>query len=513
MRALVCIRKIHQRSEVLLLVMLLGTFISAQRPVLGDEGLRVGIAQIEITPPLGFPISGYYHERLASGTLDPLWAKAIYFRNGQTQAAWVVCDLTGVSTDLSSVVRERAAKATGIPADNLVVSATHSHTAPDYYRSLYQYLGPADELTSETDQKRAAYAGELIDGIVKAIVDAQTAAQPVQLFSGSAQQETQVSYCRRFVMRDGSVSTWVGLKNPQAIRSAAQIDPEVGLFKIQRADNGLPIGVISNFALHLDTTGGDQWSADYPYAIEQSIRKTLGKDVISLFGTGCCGDINHAEPTGQPRRKAAEIGSEIGTTINAALPQLIPVQETQFQVRTSMVPLLLEEVTSADVLHSLELIKTVNAGQKIPFLDHVLAYKRLVLDHLIHATPHPESEGLISLGLSRSRKGAGAFLPAKVTVMTVGSDVALVFLPGEIFSELGQSIKNASPFRTTLVIELSDSVETIYIPNRHAYAGGGYEPTNSLVQPGSGERLVEVAVKLLRESATEQVRSSKPKSN
>ncbi len=77
-----------------------------------------------------------------------------------------------------------------------------------------------------------------------------------------------------------------------------------------------------------------------------------------------------------------------------------------------------------------------------------------------------------------------------------------MFLPGEVFVDLGLAIKRHSPFRTTLVVELSNCVETIYIPTRAAYAGGSYEVTNSNLQPGSGEMLVEAALKLLRESAT-----------
>ena len=81
--------------------------------------------------------------------------------------------------------------------------------------------------------------------------------------------------------------------------------------------------------------------------------------------------------------------------------------------------------------------------------------------------------------------------------------MAIVCLPGEVFVELGLAIKLGSPFRTTIVIELSNAVESIYVPHRAAYAGGSYEVTNSTVQPGSGEILVETALTLLRAAATE----------
>ena len=88
-------------------------------------------------------------------------------------------------------------------------------------------------------------------------------------------------------------------------------------------------------------------------------------------------------------------------------------------------------------------------------------------------------------------------------VFALGEDVAIVCLPGEVLVDLGLAIKHNSPFRTTLLLELSNQVETIYVPTRAAYAGGSYEVTNSATQPGSGELLVESALKLLKDAAVE----------
>src|SRR5262245_6580711 len=82
----------------------------------GAEPLRIGMAEADITPPLGFLVAGYYSERRATGTRDPLKAKAFVFRTAKEQAALVVCDLTGIAADLSSEVRRLAAAKTGIPA-------------------------------------------------------------------------------------------------------------------------------------------------------------------------------------------------------------------------------------------------------------------------------------------------------------------------------------------------------------------------------------------------------------
>ena len=91
---------------------------AAKSPYLANAGepLHVGVAETDITPPQGFLIAGYYHERRATGTLDPLKAKAIVFRAGKELAALVLCDLTGIAVDLSTEVRRRASAKTGIPA-------------------------------------------------------------------------------------------------------------------------------------------------------------------------------------------------------------------------------------------------------------------------------------------------------------------------------------------------------------------------------------------------------------
>jgi hypothetical protein len=464
------------------------------------EPLHVGVAAVDITPPVGFPMAGYYHERLAEGQIDRLKAKAIVFADGRTKAALVVCDLIGIASDLSREVRQKASEKTGIPPSNIVISATHSHTAPDYMKELYLNLGGQRQ-----DPTRAAYITQLINGPVEAIVAASAAAQPVVLEAGSVIQQTPVSFNRRFVMRNGAAQTWMSLDNPEVVRPAGPIDPEIGILSIKDAA-GKQLGIVSNFALHLDTVGGMKWSADYPYFIEQTLRQAAGADVVSIFGTGCCGDNNHVDPRQRERIKTDFIGNSIGTSIEKQLGKLQRLERADLVVKSTLVQLPLQDATQDEVASSIKTLAVAKRQEKVEFLEHVTAYKKLMLDQLRHEIPHAIAADHITWGLSRSLAGVGEALPADVTVMTLGSDVAIVCLPGEVFVELGLAIKQGSPFRTTLVIELSNCVETIYIPTRGAYAQGSYEVTNSATQPGAGEMLVETALTLLREAASSRVK-------
>src|SRR2546421_2222521 len=241
-------------------VLLLGCFLHlAWGPLAAhaDEPLYVGVAEEEITPPKGFPMAGYYHERLATGTKDPLKARAVVFRMGKEQAALVVCDLCGISVDLTTEVRRQASARTTIPERHIVLSATHSHTSPDYTRDLYGYLGK-----SAKERPADAYSAKLIHGVVEAIVKAHENAEPSVIHAGAVRQETPVSFNRRFLLRDGSVRTWMALDHPEVLRAAGPIDPDLGVFTVRAVKGQSNKAVFSNFALHLDTVGGLEWSAD-----------------------------------------------------------------------------------------------------------------------------------------------------------------------------------------------------------------------------------------------------------
>jgi len=497
----------------LLLILLLPPVILLPGHATAADGasIEVGVAETDITPPAGFPMAGYFHERLCEGTTDPLLAKAIVFRSGSTEAAIVVCDLIGITTDFSRIVRRRASEKTGIPYSSIAVSATHSHTAPDYNKSLYGWLAaqkpPAESVSMtgvEQSPQRLAYIPHLIDGTVEAIVKAHESLAPSQLESGWGEQQTPVSFNRRFVQKDGSVRTWVGLEYAGTVRSAGPIDPEIPLLAVRHPD-GRPRAIFSNFALHLDTVGGTKWSADYPVFISNVLRESLGSDVISIFGTGCCGDINHVNPRGTQRNSTDVIGKSIGSTIVAALPTLTRIETPVLTVRSKEVRLPLQPVSAEAVAASVARLSDVAAGKPVEFLDHVTAHKTLMIDQLRNSPRFAgDTDGVLARRLTQELAGVGPELPVDLQVICIGRDLAIVCLPGEVFVELGLAIKRASPCRQTMILELTNCVETFYVPTRAAFAGGGYEPTNSTIAHGGGELLVEETIRLLQ-SATKDL--------
>src|SRR5580704_14044918 len=103
---------------------------STQTPAASGYPFKVGMAEIDITPPIGHRMAGYFEERFATGVHDPLMAKAIVLQQGKTEVAMVFCDLVGLSLHVTTNARVIVSRETGIPITNIFMAATHSHTGP-----------------------------------------------------------------------------------------------------------------------------------------------------------------------------------------------------------------------------------------------------------------------------------------------------------------------------------------------------------------------------------------------
>src|SRR5271163_4762928 len=165
------------RPSLILLATLLGTQFPARA-----ADLESAVAVVEITPPLGYRMAGYFAERLNTGTHDPLWAKALVFRQGDRQAALVFCDLVGVPRAVARRARERASAATGIPVANIAVAATHSHTGPLYFGGMHTHLhGKAVAGGGRDPLEALDYPAQLAERVAQAVDTAQKGLAPVKL--------------------------------------------------------------------------------------------------------------------------------------------------------------------------------------------------------------------------------------------------------------------------------------------------------------------------------------------
>ena len=446
------------RAAVVLFLVVLTDPAHAQDPL-------AGVAVVDITPPIGYPLSGYYHERGSTSVHDPLQAKALVLRQGSTRIALVVCDLCAMWPVVSEPARARIERETGIPAGNIAIAATHTHTGPDYH-------GLRGERWRANRSNGFDYTAFLIDKIVEAVEQADRSAAPAELRVGVAEQHG-LAFQRRFHLKSGFVRFNPGKLNPDILAPAAPIDPQVGLLMI-RPMGGHPPALLNVFALHLDTVGGSEISADYPYHLEQRLRESQGPTFTSIFANGTCGDINHFDITHKDRQhgheEARRIGRTLGATIEAQIPSLRAIERASLAARSRKIDVPYQRYGFERIAWARQTIEK----SKVPFLQLVEAWKIVTLERM---------------GMPESRQ-------LEVQAFRIAPDTAIVTLPGEVFVEIGLAIKNRSPFNHTFVIELTNDTPA-YIPTLKGFAQGGYEAINSQVAPGGGELLVDAAVDLL----------------
>lgn len=444
-------------------------------PVLA-EPLKAGAAAVDITPPKGCPMAGYYSYRGAEGTHDPLYAKALVFEKDGTTVALVSLDLITTTRGIVEESRKLIEKQTGIPGVHVMISATHSHTGP----VLWDGSPRADFLTAGGAKTAKDYVAELPGKIADAVKKAHAARTPVRISFGMGKEEG-LAFNRRFHMKDGSVGWNPGKKNPNIVKPAGPVDPSVPVVFIETDEmKPKPIAVYVNFAMHLDTVGGLHYSADYPATLAKCLAAVKGDEVVSVFTTGCCGDINHINVKNDKPQKghgeAARIGTRLAGEVLRTFDKLQLAAEGPLRVSRELVELPLPPVTAEDVTTAKRILADLEAAKKPApkFLDQVQAFKALDVGERL-----------------------GKPLVVEVQVISLGDDLAWVSLPGEIFVELGLQIKRGSPFKQTMIAELANG-SIGYIPNRVAYSQGNYEVVSARCAEGSGEKLVDAAVKQLR---------------
>lgn len=437
-----------------------------------DAPLQVGLAEIDITPPVGYRMDGYFYERLNTGQRDPLKAKAVVLQQGATRSALVVCDLLGMPVSMSSEARRLAAERTGIPVANIAITATHTHTGPLFAGERARLFSEQAAAKFGTDPLAAVkYPEALRDRLVDVIVSANSRLAPAAMEFVAA-EEDRVSFNRRYHLKDGTVRFNPGVLNPDIVRAAGPIDPALPFLLFTRDKK--PIGSLTVFAMHLDTVGGTAYSADYPAVLADELRHEFGDDFISVFGTGTCGDINHIDVSGRRRYTARAIGQQLAVSILSARTRL-PLDKPALAVASARLTLPLRSPSAEQAAAARTNMARVGTND-LPFLAQV--------------------ETVTTLDLMKR----GTSLDTEVQVLRLHPDLAIVLLPGEVFADLGLAIKQRSPFKHTLVIELSND-NPAYIPTEKAFSEGSYETVNSRIVPGGGERLAQTAIQLLNDVA------------
>ncbi len=407
--------------------------------------LSAGIAKADITPdPRMFnwtvpnsPPYGAVH--------DPLFARVLVLSDGDVRIALVVWDLLDAREFAVARLRTAITRATGIPEDRIIVSATHNHSGPK------SELGPGPELAREERTSRPAqngpayreWADRLVQTCVGLVQRAAASAQPVELWIARAHVGEWL-FNRRPIRPDQSVVSMLHPRDPHALGDGLRfgvVDPTMTVLSL-RTPGGKGVGTLFHLSMHAVAVYGAYKgiSADWPGRVAELLHERLGHE--SLFLQGCAGDI-------VPARRG-------------------------FEAVEAMSALIAGRAIGAEKVAAKIVPGKIRVGRA-----------RLSLPALPFA----------------ARALGRASLEAEITVVTTGP-LALVTLPGEPLQELGTAIQNRSPFPHTVVLGYANGRGVGYVGLPGAKARGGYEMTE--VGAGTDEAggfLVETALRLLRDQA------------
>jgi hypothetical protein len=433
---------------------------------------KVGVAKIDITPPVGYPV----HKVISEGVLDSLEARTIVWSDGKRQAALIIADLFYIPLSLSDLVRNMTSEETGIPVSNICLAATHTHADPTCFDEIEQYVQRKKSGNLQTEDINS-YAGQLVERLVGSVVEAMANTKHASFLSGAINVEG-ISFNRRHLMKDGTVRMNGGFLNPDIIGAVGPMDPELGVVLFTDQENGKPFCSFSIFAMQLATIGvTKKFSSGYPHFFETELQQYFGENYVSVFGEGPCADVNHWDVS----KPGPQIGYEVATQ---------PIGKKLADSFLNNLSLLKEDSATLDVR---------NKFVEVP----LQTYSEMDLNWAKNYREKPVSPLVAArirkiLSLEELRKNYGDTMPVEIQVFKIGDKTAIVMLPGQIFVELGLELKKASPFETTLIVTLANNHEEC-IPPRKAFAEGSYEVVYSLIESGGGEMLVDAALSLLIE--------------
>ena len=447
------------------------------------SNLKAGFSRLDITPPLGIPISGYYEKRYAKGFLDRLEVHAIAVANGDKKAIIINLDLLHIPNDFCKEQREVISKFCGVPFDAIFVTCTHTHTGPSF-------VIKQDE-PEEANELIRAYTVQLGLAMRDCAKYAMDDLKPAEFYVAEGEAKN-ISFVRRYRMKDGSVQTNPGVGNPDIDHVLDEASEVLKLIEIKR--EGAEDIYIVNFGVHPDVIGGELISADFPRFVRESVEGALN-DVKCVFINAAQGDVNHINPfpteydrlgldydsfDSVPRGydHAIHMGRVIagGALAICTKAKKVNADEISFATKDVKIPTNMEN----DKLEEAQYIcDMVAAGRQ-----EELPYKKMEL-----TTAKARAARIVRL------KDGPEYYEMKFTCLRFG-DIAFVGLPGEPFTGLGRQIIAASPFDTTVVCCLTNG-GGYYYPTTAAYDEGGYEAGSSPLKKGVAEIITNSFVEIL----------------
>jgi hypothetical protein len=451
-------------------------------PEASAKVFRAGAFAIDITPlELPVIVNGGVRERLADKVHGPLHARCLVLDDSSMQLAIVVVDNCIIPRSLADEAKALATKGTGIPPERILISATHTHSAP----SVYACLG------TDCDEKYAKWLpAKIAEGIRKAYENLR----PARVGWAVGRDETNV-HCRRFLMKPGTALTNSfsdkrndraqmnpGHNNANAIRPTGPADPAVTILSLQTSD-GWPLALLGNYSTHY--AGAPALSADYFAVFASEIGRLIGAEgnkprFVGIMSNGTSGDANCNDYMRPERRKYdhVSVGRDVARAAFEAYKTIEYHDWVPLEMREQLLTLNVRMPNEQEITRAHEFTKTF-AGRKPQNWEEVYAREIIILSKM------PPTRQL------------------KLQTIRIG-DLGIAAIPCEVYGSTGLAIKAASPFGTTMNISLANGGEGYIAPPEQHKLGGytTWRARTSCLEELAEPKIKAAVVGLLVEAAT-----------
>jgi hypothetical protein len=467
------------------LLIALAACAAAAEPAAGSQSnsaFRAGAATSNITPPLGASLNGGFTDRKATHIHDELHARCLVLDDGTTRLAFAVCDSCMLPRELVDEAKRLIQKQTGIPPQNVLVSATHTHTAPTA-TPVFQ---------SDPDPE---YLKFLTTRIADGVQRAANNLAPAQIGWGVGKQPDHV-FNRRWRMKPGTIppdpfgrSTDQVQMNPPVgsdnlVEPAGPTDPDEWVISV-RTPEGRPLAVLANYALHyVGGNPGDHVSADYYGMFAEALARDLGAEhrdppFVAILSNGASGNINNVDfrgrrkglpPYGQMRFVADDVAAEA----KRACDSIEYHDRATLGARAATLELGVRKPSPQDLARAKEVLAPL-AGKPLRSSPEVYARETVLLND------YPDKVELV------------------LQALRIG-DLTIAAVPCEVFVEIGMELKHSSTRKPAFIISLANGYNG-YLPTPEHHKLGGYETwraRSSYLEVDASTKIVNRLLGLIR---------------
>lgn len=416
---------------------------------------KAGAATSNVTPELGSSINGGFQDGTATFIHDELHARCLALDDGQTKLALVVVDSCVIGRAVFDEARKIVHEATGLPMENMLMSATHSHSC-----GTLQAVGQSEP----NPLYQRFVARRIADGVRRAL----TNLAPAKIGWGFGEVPQHV-FNRRWRLKPGTVpasphgvttdqvKTNPGIKNPNLDEPAGPTDPQVWFISVQSAE-GKPVALYANYSLHyVGGVGAGHISADYFGAFANRIGELLSAEqldppFVGAMSNGTSGDINNIDfrgsqvkqpPYGQIKLVANDVAQEVARVCKTLVyHDWVPLAVAQKELTLGLRLPSKDEVDQAR-----EAMKQSKLFPRMETMEQVYARETVLLSEF---TPE---------------------VSAPLQVMKIG-DLRISAIPAETFVEIGLELKKRHA--QTFTVSLANAYHG-YLPTPEHHKLGGYE--------------------------------------